>query len=132
MNLKAIAKHLADNGYGTLAKDIFITEFPSGVKSGTLLKDNIHGDPINYDYPGWVESEYRICVRVPDGQYESGLEKTNKIIKFLTIMRPTEMDGGKVSMVQSLPIIYPRPYRRTDGGRYWEFETDVACIYIQS
>lgn len=125
MNLMPLADLLQAAGLGTKGVDLFLNMMPAGAEDAVLLRTPLTGVPINYELPGFYQTEYQLIVRCLD--YDAGRTRIEQIIQALTIAYASV---GPWRVNYSRPKHEPVSFPLSDGNLI-EFSTNFDFCFVK-
>lgn len=131
MRLTVFAKHLVDEGIGTIGVDIFVDFMPANCEQGVLLRLPLQGVEIDSELPGYFNSRLQAIVRAPN--FTAGETISAAVMSALTMEERTvlndDADQPSILVNQMLPEHKPVSFPRSEsGGIEWSMNFTISCV----
>lgn len=127
MNLMPMADILQSAGLGVQGETIFINRMPPAAQRAILLRSPLAGTKIDYELPGFYQTEFQLIARSHD--YADGEALVTQAMAMLLIEVETDIDGVRVNYCRPRtdPITYPLSL-----GNLLEFSVTFSICFVKA
>lgn len=125
MNLMPLANIVEYSGLGVKGKSVFLNMMPMEAELAILLRSPLSGTKINYELPGYFQTEFQLIVR--SHSYPEGETLIGQVMSALT-MTETQVEDHyfKYSRPRTEAVAYP-----LSNGNLIEFSVAFDVTFVR-